>query len=243
VQTGHGARATFTVAPEVMDGVRALARAEGATEFMVLLAAWQVLLHRWSGQDDFGVGTSIAGRTRRETEGVVGCFVNQLVLRSRLDGDPTFREALRRARATTLDAYARQDVPFERVVEALHPERSRAWAPLFQTTLVLTDVPGGRRELPGLQEEPLAKELATTKYDLGVLLTPGPDGLRGAVQYDPELFDPSTVARLLRRFSALLEGAAHDPDRRIAAMPLASAQERARLGTGFNAAFGAPPTP
>jgi non-ribosomal peptide synthetase component F len=225
-----------------MAGVRALARAEGATEFMVLLAAWQVLLFRWSGQDDFAVGTSIAGRTRGETEGLVGCFVNQLVLRARLEGDPTFREAVRRARATTLEAYAHQDVPFERVVEALHPQRSRAYAPLFQTTLVLTDVPGGRRALPGLQVEPLVKQLATTKYDMTLLLTASGDGLSGALQYDTDLFDASTAARLLRRFAALLEGAAQDPDCRISAMPLVSAQERARLGAGFGA-FGAPAAP
>ncbi|HEX4959261.1 MAG TPA: amino acid adenylation domain-containing protein, partial [Thermoanaerobaculia bacterium] len=207
----------------------ALARHEGATLFMVLLAAFQTLLARHSGQDDLAVGSPVAGRNRVETEGLIGFFVNTLVLRGDLAGDPTFRELLSRARETALAAYLHQDVPFEKLVEELTPERSLAHAPLFQTVLVLQNAPVSSLEIEDLSLRPVDVEAATAKFDLTLNLSEHEGGLLGFVEHATDLFDATTVDRVIAGFERLLAAAVEDPDLRTAELPLLGAAEQHQL--------------
>jgi amino acid adenylation domain-containing protein len=182
----------------------ALARRAGATLFMALLAAFQAVLARWSGQEDVSVGTPIAGRNRLETEALIGCFVNALVLRTDLGGDPGFAELLARVREVALDAYLHQDVPFEKLVEELAPERSLSHSPLFQVVFVLENVPRGERIPAGLQAGFLAAALGTAKFDLTLGLRERGGELEGGFEYATDLFDGATVARLCGHLETLL---------------------------------------
>jgi hypothetical protein len=225
------------VLPAALAGrVRALALQEGATPFVVLLAAFQALLHRYSGQDDFAVGTPIAGRTRSEVEGLIGLFINTLVLRADLSGGPTFRELVRRARRTALGAFAHQDVPFEQLVGALQPERGPGLSPFFQVMFVLQNAPLPEMSAPGLTLTPLEVDAETAKFDLTLVLAegPGPAGLRASAQFDADLFDPPTIERLLGHFRTLLEGALAEPDRPVAALSMLSEAERQQLLRQWN---------
>ncbi|MBJ6766250.1 non-ribosomal peptide synthetase, partial [Myxococcaceae bacterium JPH2] len=179
------------------NAIKALAHEENATPFMVLLAAFQAVLSRYSGQDDVSVGTAIANRTRGETEGLIGFFVNTLVLRARLARDMTFRELVAQARDVTLGAYAHQDVPFEKLVEELQPVRDSARSPLFQVMFVMQNAPMATVRLPGLVLEPVEQSGTTSKFDLTLGLEEGDSGLRGELEYDSDLFDGETVEGLL----------------------------------------------
>ncbi|MBW8873686.1 MAG: non-ribosomal peptide synthase/polyketide synthase [Acidobacteria bacterium] len=209
--------------------MEALARREGATLFMVLLAGFQALLARYSGQDDLAVGSPVAGRTHRELEPLIGFFVNTLVLRGDLTGTPTFRELLGRVRETALAAWLHQDVPFEKLVEELAPERSLAHAPLFQGMLVLQNAPIENLEIENLRLRPLNVEAATAKFDLTVNLSEHDGGLLGIVEHATDLFDATTVERLLAGFERLLAAAVAGPDLRAAELPLLGAAERHQL--------------
>ncbi|HEX8275245.1 MAG TPA: non-ribosomal peptide synthase/polyketide synthase [Longimicrobiaceae bacterium] len=242
VATQAGARVPFQLPAELAASLDALARREGATPFMALMAAWQALLGRWSGQDDVLVGTPIAGRTRAETEGLIGMFVNTLVLRTRLDGRPTFRELLARVRETTLGAYAHQDVPFERLVEELQPERSLRHAPVFQVTFAMQNLEAEALRLGGLRLSPLDGGGEAAKFDLTLVMSGGAERLGGTVSFRTDLFDARTVERMLARFRALLEAVAADPERRPADVELLDAAERRRLLVAHNAP-GAVPAP
>ncbi|MET0398144.1 MAG: condensation domain-containing protein, partial [Longimicrobiaceae bacterium] len=226
--TGAG-RAGFHFGEATAHALRALCAREGVTPFMGLLAAWQLLLARYAGTDDVSVGTGIAGRNRLELEGVVGFFVNTLVLRTRLSWNPRGRELLSRVKATTLGAYSHQDVPFERLVEELAPERSLAYAPLFQAMFTFQNLEEGELELGGLHLEPLTSEGGAAKFDLS--LTAGETGttIGGALTYRADLFEPATVERMLEHFRVLLDGLAADPRRPVFALPLMDATERARV--------------
>jgi len=206
-----------------------MARREGATLFMVLLAAFQALLARHSGQDDLAVGTPVAGRNRVETEGLIGFFVNTLVLRGDLAGDPTFRELLGRARETALAAYLHQDVPFEKLVEELAPERNLAHAPLVQAMLVLQNAPFQSLEIEALNLRPAGVETATAKLDLTLTLEERDGGLVGTVEYATDLFDAPTVDRLFAGFERLLAAAVAGPERRAEELPLLGEAERQQL--------------
>ncbi len=233
--TDGGSRA-FAVPPAAADALRALARREGATPFMALAAAWQLLLSRWSGQEDVLVGTPVAGRRRRELEPLVGFFVNTLVLRTDLGGDPGFRALLGRVREATLGALAHQEVPFEKLVEELAPERSLSHTPFFQAVIALGE--GGRAlpRLAGLEAEPLDTGPGAAKFDLTLeLADEGPGGFRGALTYRAELWDGPTVERMLGHLGALLAGAAADPERPVSALPVLDAAERARVLEEWNA--------
>ena len=178
----------------------------GVTLFMTLLAAFQTLLARYTGQEDIVVGSPIAGRTRVETEGLIGFFVNTLVLRTDLTGNPTFRTLLARVREVCLDAYAHQDVPFEKLVEELKPERTLSQSPLFQVMFVLQNAPRTTLALPGLTLTPLRVESGTAKFDLTVFVTATDAGLQTLAEYNTDLFDAATIDRLLGHFQTLLEG-------------------------------------
>src|SRR5439155_25734013 len=224
-QTFRGAQHHFLIEPGVADGVRRLARQEKATVFMVLFAAFQVLLHRCSGQCDLAVGPPIAGRRRSELEGLVGLFANTLVLRTDLGGDPRFREALARVREVALDAYAHQDMPFEKLVEELRPERNLATSALFQVMFVLQNAPGAPLELPGLTFRPVGVDPGTSRFDLTLFVTEVPQGFFVTAEYNTDLFDRERVERLAGHFQELLAGAVASPERRLSELPLLSASE------------------
>ncbi len=234
VQTAQGERFRVVLPPDLSSRLRALCRREGVTLFMALLAAFETFLARVTGQTDLVVGTPIAGRNRRETEELIGCFVNTLVLRADLSADPSFRELLRRTRDVSLEAHAHQDLPFERLVEELKPERSLAHSPVFQVMFGLQNAPADRREFAGLVVRPFAVGRPMSHYDLSLDVTDREEGLGCLFSYNTELFDASTIERLASHFQTLLEGIAADPDSRVLAVPLLSAAERRGILTGFN---------
>ncbi len=214
---------------ELSAALAELARQRAATPFMVLLAAFESLLGRLSGAPEVCVGTPIAGRTRRETEELIGLFVNTLVMRGDLSGDPAFAEHLTRVRSEALAAYAHQELPFEKLVEELAPERSLDHSPLFQAFLALQNAPLGAVELPGVQLSPLAVESGAAKFDLALSWTETAAGLAGSVEYDTSLFDRSTVARLAGQLESVLRSAASHPERRLSELALLSAGESQQL--------------
>jgi hypothetical protein len=236
--SGRGAARALELPAELVDQVRDLGRQEGATLFMTLLAAFQVLLHRYSGQDDFAIGTPIAGRTRSELEGLVGLFVNTLVLRAELKGDPDFRAVLRRVRQAALAAYSHQDLPFEQIVAVLHPERDPARSPLFQALFAFQNPPVPALQSPGLVMTPLEPDSGTSKFDLALFAGESDSGLRLEMQYSTDLFDAATIEQMLRHFRHLLEGMLAHPDQTIGTVPMLSdAERRELLGPGIAPAF------
>ena len=188
---------------------------------MTLLAAFQVLLYRYSGQDDIVVGVPIAGRVRPELGGLIGFFVNTLVLRGDLSGEPTFRQYLARVRARALEAYAHQDLPFEKLVEELRPKRDMSRNPLFQVALVLQNTPSGTLQLEGLCVQPLTDlGSGSAKFDLSLSITETANGMLARAEYAADLFDAATIERMMGHWRALLEGIVAEPGQRIARLPL-----------------------
>ena len=226
VQSQRGAAERAVLPPELLRRLRALGRGEGATLYMVLLAAFQLLLARYAGSDDVVVGSATAGRGRSETEGLIGFFASTLVLRTDLSGDPDFREVLRRVREATLGAWEHQDVPFERLVAELQPERSLSHSPLFQVSFALDESPPPPAGLPGLRAEPVGSGPGGTKFDLSLELGVGEDGLRAWLGYCADLFEPGTVRRMLAHLRHVLEQVADDPGRRPSGLELLAGEER-----------------
>ncbi|HXM56250.1 MAG TPA: amino acid adenylation domain-containing protein, partial [Candidatus Dormibacteraeota bacterium] len=224
----RGAVRWFELDAELSAAARALGRAHGATLFMTLLAGFQAVLQRWAGQDDVAVGTPVAGRERAELEGLVGFFVNTLVLRGDLSGDPTFAELLARVREAALDAYAHQELPFEKLVDELHPARDLGHSPLVQVLFAVQRPAAGGLALGGVEAEPLWAHSGTTKFDISLSFWDAPV-LRGMVEYDRDLFDEATIDRLAGHLRRLLAAAAADPGRRLSELPLLSDAEAAQL--------------
>nr|UXE46115.1 linear gramicidin synthase subunit B [uncultured bacterium] len=220
----------------MLDAVRALGRGEGATLYMTLLAAFQVLLHRYSGQSDIAVGSPVAGRSRPELEGLIGCFVNTLVMRGDLSGDPGFRELLRRIRKTAMEAYAHQDVPFEKLVTLVHPNRNSSRSPLFQVMFALQNAPLPALRTPGLLLTPIELPSRCSKFDLTLFAWESAEGLRLTMEFDTDLFDAATVDRMLAHYGVLLEEIIAHPDRPIGGLSMLTPDERDQLLTGWNAA-------
>jgi amino acid adenylation domain-containing protein len=225
----RGAVKGFQVAPATSEALRSLARREGCTPFMLLLAAFEVLLARCSEQERFLVGTNVAGRQRTELEGVVGFFAETLLLRASVDRGGTFRELLARVRQDTLEAQIHQELPFERLVEDLQPERDLSHHPLFQVSFVLQNTPGGVVELPGVTLGSLPVERGLAKLDLTLEMGERDGVFSGYFEYNTDLFEPETIARLADRFQRLLDAVAADPDGRAGELPLLSAEEGSRL--------------
>ncbi|MEA2690884.1 MAG: hypothetical protein QOJ16_271, partial [Acidobacteriota bacterium] len=234
VPSRRGGALPLAFPADVRAALSELERRHGVTSFMALAAALKVLLSRYTGAFDLSLGTPVAGRTRREVFGLIGFFVNTLVLRTDLTGDPAFAEILGRVRETTLDAYAHQEVPFERLVEDLVPVRSLARPPLFQVMLAFQNVPAGTFELPGLSVSLLAAEESAPKFDLGLALGETGSGLAGALGYDAERFDLTTVERLREHFLTLVQGIVADPGRRLSELPLLSGGEREQILREWN---------
>ncbi|MDT5025008.1 MAG: hypothetical protein QOE61_1434, partial [Micromonosporaceae bacterium] len=206
VHTNSGALGEFTVPANVADRLRELGRQRNGTLFMTLLAACQVVLHRWCGQDDVAVGTVTSGRERAELERLIGFFVNTVVLRSTVDDSRTFTEFLDQVRGTVLDAFAHQDVPFERLVDELQPARDTSRTPLFQAMVILQNTPNQVPDLPGLAVEPMTLPVVTSSFDLTIEFEERGDVLNGAIEYNTDLFDAGTVERLAAHLLVLLNG-------------------------------------
>jgi amino acid adenylation domain-containing protein len=235
VQTYGGGRASAELPAGLMQRLGALGRAEGATLYMVLLGAFQALLSKYAGTDDVVVGSPIAGRTRRETEELIGFFVNTLVLRTDLSGDPTFREMLRRVRQTTLGAYEHQDVPFERLVAELQPERTLSHSPLFQVMFGLGDLSGDDAlALDGIEVTRPPAENQTSKFDLQLTVFQLPGRDVAVIRYNAELFERATVERMLAQLERVLEQVAADADARLSSLELMDAAERETVVQGWN---------
>ncbi|HEU0012282.1 MAG TPA: amino acid adenylation domain-containing protein, partial [Longimicrobium sp.] len=229
----RGGWVDFRLPAGVSAAVDALAKRENASVFMVLAAAFKALLARYTGQADLVVGTPIAGRGRAEVEGLIGLFVNTLALRTDLSGDPSFRQAVARVRETTLQAYAHQDVPFEKLVDELKVERSLSRHPLFQVSFSVVEGDDGAAagfDLGAARAEPAEGDTATAKFDLTFAVVTGPDGYGGGVEYAEELFDSETMRRFAGHFAALVRAAVAEPDAPLSRLPsLLSADERRRV--------------
>jgi amino acid adenylation domain-containing protein/non-ribosomal peptide synthase protein (TIGR01720 family) len=229
VITPNGLTYSWTVPRELAARIDALAAAEGATPFMVLLAAWAALLQRMTGQDDIVVGTPIANRRYSETEGLIGFFVNTLVLRTDLAGDPTFAELVGRVRGASLDAYAHQDLPFEKLVDAMSPPRDLSLTPIFQVGFAVQNASDPHFRFGEAQAE--FEEVAATaaKFDLSLDVFDSGDGHVTSINYRTDLFDPETIQALADRWEAVLRSIVEAPGRRIADLDVLGAGERERL--------------
>ncbi len=228
--SGRGAGHRLVAPVPLADRLRALAKREGTTLFAVLLAGYEVLLGRASGQEDFGVGVSVAGRTHRSLEELVGMFVNTVVFRANLVGDPSFTGLVRRIRAESLDVLARQETPFEQIVDRLQLERDLSRNPLFQAGLFLQNAPAADFRMGPAALLPVTPEIAAAKFDLLVSWEEAPDGsLRASIEYSTDLFDADTVGRIGERYLALLEAAAADPERRLSELDWLPAREHAEI--------------
>ncbi|MBD2385756.1 condensation domain-containing protein [Cylindrospermum sp. FACHB-282] len=215
VQTYSGARQSMVLPKALVDKLKALHQRQGITLFMTLLAAFQYLLHWYSGQEDIVIGTDIANRNQGETKGLIGFFVNQLVLRTDLSGNPSFRELLERVREITLGAYAHQDLPFDKLVNLLNPERNLNRTPLFQVKIVLENIQTSSLKLSDLQLIPLKVENETVQFDLLLELNETEQGLFGLWEYSTDLFDSGTIVRMVGIFAALLDKIATHPEAKL----------------------------
>jgi amino acid adenylation domain-containing protein len=226
LQDFTGATESFALPAKLSEALRELSRREGATLYMTLLAAFQTLLGRLTQQDDFLVGTPIANRSRPEFEQLIGFFVNTLVLRANLDCEQTFRELLKHVKETTLGAYSHQELPFERLVRELQPERDRSRNPLVQIIFDLQNLPPSANALTDLTLRPQEFDTTTTRFDLELHLWDWPEGIRGDIVYSTTLFEAGTVKRLSGYFQKLLEGIVANPDERVSALEFLSEDER-----------------
>ncbi|MFD3842383.1 non-ribosomal peptide synthase/polyketide synthase, partial [Streptomyces sp. NPDC058642] len=229
VRTRDGALVTFTLPAALTERLRETGREADATLYMTLLTACTILLSRWADQEDITVGTVTAGRERAELHDVVGMFVNTLVLRNRVEQGLSFRALLERVRTTVLDAFAHQEVPFEKLVDALQPERDTSRTPLFQVMVALHNLGAEAPGLPGLDVEPLTPPVRHAAFDLAFDFVESDGGVTGYLEYDTGLFDADTAERLAARLTLLLEAAAEDPHRDARALPLLTDAERRQV--------------
>lgn len=232
-QTYQGALYYFSLPAELSHALSALSQQEEATLFMTLLAAFQILLARYTGQDDIVVGSPIVNRNRSEIEPVIGFFVNMLALRADLTGNGSYRDMLKRVRKMVLDAYAHVDVPFEKLVDGLQTQRDASYAPLFQVMFALQNVSATPLKLKGLNVTPFDKTSHTAKYDLSLIMASG-QTLTGVIEYSTDLFDKRTIARFAEHFQTLLAGIIATPDAPISDLSLVTPQERQDILMAWN---------
>lgn len=233
---GHSPAAmqTLPLSPELAKKIKAFSQQEGATLFMTLLAAFEVLLHRYTGEEDIVMGSVVAGRQQVSLEKLIGFFVNTLVLRGNLAGEPSFRDLLKRVQETTLEALANQDLPFARLVEELRPDRTPSRNPLFNVMFVVQNTPPKPVRLPGLTVSPQHVESITAKFDLMLQLTETEDDLLATFEYNAELFKRDTITRMLGHLQVLLAGIVENPDQKISQLPLLTPGERQQLLVDWN---------
>jgi amino acid adenylation domain-containing protein len=238
VPTDHGAIQTLVLPAPLSAAIESLGQRESVTLFMLLLAAFKVLLHRYTGQDDILVGSSIANRNHVETEGLIGLLINTLVLRTDLSGDPAFDELLARVREASLGAYAHQDLPFEQLLEELRADFDAAGsAPVFQVAFQLQNFSMPTLELKNLTLSPFDVEGQTAKFDLSLSVIETPGELIASLEYNTDLFEAATIKRMLEHYRTLLEGIVAAPEQRISALPLLGEAERHQLLSEWNPAF------
>jgi amino acid adenylation domain-containing protein len=236
VPTHGGRQEEFFISRDVSEGLGKLAQQEQATLFMVYLAAFKTLLYRYTGQQTLLVGTPIANRNRGETERLIGFFANTLVLRSDLTGDLTFRELLRQVREVCLGAYEHQDLPFERLVEEIRPERDLGHIPLVQVMFVIQNAPQDKTlpKLPNLRLAPVESESGTASFDLALQINEGIEGQSGILEYNLDLFNQATIRRMIGHFTNLLEAISSEPEQRLMALRILSSEERHQLLVEWN---------
>jgi amino acid adenylation domain-containing protein len=222
----RGKTQTITIAADLAESLKALSRREGATLFMTFLAAFEVLLSRYSRQEDFVIGVPIANRKQEEIEGIVGFFVNMLAIRADLATDPPFRELLKRVRNTMLTAYAYQDLPFEKLVDELKLERNLSYSPLFQVLFVMQNAPRNMLQLPGLQIKPFERRNKTAKFDLTLEITEADPEMLAVIEYNCDLFEEATISRLLTSFATLLESLTDDPHGLVSRLSLLTVSDQ-----------------
>jgi aspartate racemase len=234
VQSSLGARRSFRVSKELTQVLKKLGQQERGTLFMTLLAAFQTLLYHYTAQENLVVGSPIAGRTRAETESLIGFFVNTLVLRTEVSGHLNFRQLMARVREVALEAYTHQDLPFEKLVEELQPDRSRSHTPLFQVVFALQNVPRQPLELTGLITSPLEVDSGTAMFDLSLFMAEDEDSLRGSIEYNSDLFEDATITRMLGHYQTLLQAIVANPEQRLADLPILTAGEKYQLLVEWN---------
>ncbi|MDT3777027.1 amino acid adenylation domain-containing protein [Nitrospira sp. MA-1] len=235
VQTFRGARHVITIPSPLTAALHAIGRRQGATLFMTLLAAFQVLLYRYSGETDLSIGTPIANRTSLETEELIGFFVNTLVLRTDLGGNPRYIDLLSRVREVVLGAQSHQDLPFEHVVDALRPTRDLSHPPLFQVMFALQTLSAQTPDPPDLKLEMIEMDPGSAKFDLSLEMTLESNGLTGFFEYNTDLFESSTIRRMAGHFQSILEAIVIQPEQRLSALPMMEAAERAVVVGEWNA--------
>ncbi|WP_421655811.1 amino acid adenylation domain-containing protein [Leptothermofonsia sp. ETS-13] len=234
IQSFRGGTESVTLDVELTRQLKQLSQRTGSTLYMTLLAVFATLLSRYSGCQDLVIGSPVANRKRSEIESLIGFFINLLALRVNLKGNPSFLELLGRVRQVALDAYANQDVPFERVVEAVQPERNLSYSPLFQVLLILQNTPAESLNFPGLTVTPLRVDHGTSKYDLTLMVEETEAGLVADFEYNGDLFDRVTITRMIGHFQTLLQAIVSDPEQPIAALPLLTDSERHQLLVEWN---------
>lgn len=232
--TYNGASARLNIPVDLTNEIKDFCRREGVTEFMALLAAFQTLLYRYSGQTDICVGTPIANRGRAEIENLIGFFVNTLVLRTKLSGRPSFREVLRQVQKTSLGAYAHQELPFEMLVDAIQPERSMSHTPLFQVMFAFQNTPVQDLQLPGLIISPFQTKSVTSKFDITLSVREFEGEFRGLLEYNTDLFNEDTIKRMVRHLKTLLKNAVQNPDLGVDRLPMLEFDERQQLIIDWN---------
>ncbi|MEH1869179.1 MAG: amino acid adenylation domain-containing protein [Nostoc sp.] len=234
VQTHQGVVQSLMLPQTLSASLKELSHQEGVTLFMTLLAAFGTILHRYTGQEDILIGSPIAGRNQVETEGLIGFFVNTLAIRANLSGNPSFRQLLSQVREVTLGAYSHQELPFEKLVEELHPERNLSHSPLFQVMFAFQNTPSQLCDFPGLTITPVEVHSGGAKFDLTLELKDTSEGIKGGIEYNTDLFDATTIARMLGHFQTLLAGIVANPEQHISDLPLLTAAEQHQLLVEWN---------
>jgi acyl carrier protein len=224
----HGAYEPVPLAKDVADGVKTFSAQNAVTPFMTMLAAFNALLSRYSGEEHIVLGTDVANRTTAETERLIGFFINLLPLHTDLSGDPTFHELVLRVREVALGAYAHQDIPFDKLVEDLQPERSLSHNPIVQALFVMQNVPTQRREFPGLALTPFPASITRSKFDVAVFIRENKDGTFQDWIYSTDLFEPRTILQMASNFENLLRNAISQPELRLSGLEIHSMEEKQR---------------
>ena len=234
VRTFNGSSQSFSVPTEIVKALKKLSQKEEVTLFMTLLSAFKTLLYRYTFQEDILIGSPIANRNQKQTESLIGFFINTLVLRTNLSGNPTFRDLLQRVKKVALSAYEHQDLPFEKLVGELQLERDLSYSPVFQVKFMLQNAPQEELKLPGLTLSFLSTENSTAKLDLSLDMYETASGLTGAFAYNTDLFDKATINRMVEHFCCLLSGVVNNPEQHLSELPLLTQAERHQLLVEWN---------